>query len=105
MEATLTSDKDFKHLVRAEARRSGSSYTAARRRLLEKQTGDLVNIDAMRQVEKQNLALAYRVPTTGPSSHHNPPTALTKWPASNATTGPDTCALCSVIPARPGCRR
>ena len=62
MEATLTSDKDFKHLVRAEARRSGSSYTAARRRLLEKQTGDLVDTDAMRQVEKPELGFSLWVP-------------------------------------------
>jgi hypothetical protein len=62
MEAMLTSDKDFKRLVRAEARRAGLSYTAARRRLLDNSSGDAMDTPAMRSVDKSELGFTVWIP-------------------------------------------
>jgi hypothetical protein len=62
MEAMLTSDKDFKRLVRAEARRAGLSYAAARRRLLANPPGDAMNTPALRSVEKSEVGFTVWIP-------------------------------------------
>ena len=62
METTLTSDKDFKRLVRAEGRTAGMSYTAARRRLLDNRSGDAMDTVAMRSIDKSDLGFTVWIP-------------------------------------------
>lgn len=60
-EATLTTDKDFKRLVRNRSARTGESYSAARRRLLERRGATMV-VPPLRRVDKSDLGFAVHVP-------------------------------------------
>jgi hypothetical protein len=61
LEATLTTDKDFKQLVRHRSDRTGESYTAARRRLLERR-GPTMPLPTLRYTEKPEHGFSIAVP-------------------------------------------
>ena len=61
----MTTDKDFKRLVRGRSDRTGESYSAARRRLL-KRRGQRVPIPNLRRVEKPEYGFSIEVPEDWP---------------------------------------
>jgi hypothetical protein len=59
----LTSEKDFKHLVRLRAAKTGESYALARNRLLYRAHGGAgMELIELRRIEKADLGFAIHVP-------------------------------------------
>jgi hypothetical protein len=67
LETTLTSEKDFKRLVRFRAAKTGESYALARTRLRYSARGGVeMDQSAFRRVEKTDLGFAVHVPDDWP---------------------------------------
>jgi hypothetical protein len=58
----LTTDKDFKRLIRARSRKTGESYSVARRRLLAKNEGVESSLPPLLRVERPEHGFAVYVP-------------------------------------------
>ncbi len=58
----MTTDKDFKQLVRQEMRESGKSYAQARRQVLKRQPHAPTSDTGLRRVDKPELGLTVFVP-------------------------------------------
>jgi hypothetical protein len=78
----MTTDKDFKRLVRQRASKTGESYSAARRRLLESKGDNEMVTSDLRRVEKPDDGFVLHVPADcaeAPADKLNNPYELARW--------------------------